>query len=282
MKVGLVLEGGAMRGLYTAGVIDTFLKEKIDVDTIIGVSAGALFGMNYKSKQIGRVLRYNKAYAGNKDYMGVYSFLKTGNVMNEEFCFEKLIDDLDPINYQSYQESPVDFYAVVTNLQTGKAEYKLLDTLDNYDQVEYLRASGSMPFVSHIIQVNGHEYLDGGCSDSIPIKKMLEMDVDKIIVVLTRPLDYRKKPSNKHLNKLFYHQYPHFVETLNNRYLNYNASLDLITKLEKEKQIFVLRPSQLIPIGRLEKDKEVIQQMYDLGVSDCNNQLENLKKYLRG
>lgn len=150
MKVGLVLEGGAMRGLYTAGVIDTFLKEKIDVDTIIGVSAGALFGMNYKSKQIGRVLRYNKAYAGNKDYMGVYSFLKTGNVMNEEFCFEKLIDDLDPIDYQSYQESPVDFYAVVTNLQTGKAEYKLLDTLDNYDQVEYLRASGSMPFVSHI------------------------------------------------------------------------------------------------------------------------------------
>lgn len=282
MKVGLVLEGGAMRGLYTAGVIDTFLKEKIDVDTIIGVSAGALFGMNYKSKQIGRVLRYNKAYVGNKDYMGVYSFLKTGNVMNEEFCFEKLIDDLDPIDYQSYQESPVDFYAVVTNLQTGKAEYKLLDTLDNYDQVEYLRASGSMPFVSHIIQVNGHEYLDGGCSDSIPIKKMLEMDVDKIIVVLTRPLDYRKKPSNEHLNKLFYHQYPHFVETLNNRYLNYNASLDLITKLEKEKKIFVLRPSQLIPIGRLEKDKEVIQQMYDLGVSDCNNQLENLKKYLRG
>ena len=256
MKVGLVLEGGAMRGLYTAGVIDTFLKEKIDVDTIIGVSAGALFGMNYKSKQIGRVLRYNKAYVGNKDYMGVYSFLKTGNVMNEEFCFEKLIDDLDPIDYQSYQESPVDFYAVVTNLQTGKAEYKLLDTLDNYDQVEYLRASGSMPFVSHIIQVNGHEYLDGGCSDSIPIKKMLEMDVDKIIVVLTRPLDYRN--------------------------LNYNASLDLITKLEKEKKIFVLRPSQLIPIGRLEKDKEVIQQMYDLGVSDCNNQLENLKKYLRG
>ena len=282
MKVGLVLEGGAMRGLYTAGVIDTFLKEKIDVDTIIGVSAGALFGMNYKSKQIGRVLRYNKAYAGNKDYMGVYSFLKTGNVMNEEFCFEKLIDDLDPIDYQSYQESPVDFYAVVTNLQTGKAEYKLLDTLDNYDQVEYLRASGSMPFVSHIIQVNGHEYLDGGCSDSIPIKKMLEMDVDKIIVVLTRTLDFRKKPSNKQNNKIFYQKYHKILETLNNPYLNYNASLDLITKLEKEKKIFVLRPSQLIPIGRLEKDKEVIQQMYDLGVCDCNNQLENLKKYLRG
>ena len=103
-----------------------------------------------------------------------------------------------------------------------------------------------------------------------------------IVFLLTRPLDYCKKPSNKHLNKLFYHQYPHFVETLNNRYLNYNASLDLITKLEKEKKIFVLRPSQLIPIGRLEKDKEVIQQMYDLGVSDCYNQLENLKKYLRG
>ena len=170
----------------------------------------------------------------------------------------------------------------MTNLQTGKAEYKLLDTLDNYDEVEYLRASGSMPFVSHTIQINGNDYLDGGCSDSIPIEKILEMDVDKIIVVLTRPLHYRKKPSNKHLNKLFYRHYPHFVETLNNRYLNYNHSLDLITKLEKEKKIFVLRPSQLIPIGRLEKDKEVIQQMYDLGVSDCKNQLKNLKKYLRG
>ena len=282
MKVGLVLEGGAMRGLYTAGVIDTFLKEKSEVDKIIGVSAGALFGMNYKSKQQGRVLRYNKAYVGNKNYMGVYSFLKTGNVMNEEFCFERLIDDLDPIDYKTYQESKVDFYAVVTNLQTGKAEYKLLDTLDNYDEIEYLRASGSMPFVSHTIQINGNDYLDGGCSDSIPIEKMLEMDVDKIIVVLTRPLHYRKRPSNKHLNKLFYRHYPHFVETLNNRYLNYNHSLDLITKLEKEKKIFVLRPSQLIPIGRLEKDKEVIQQMYDLGVNDCKNQLKNLKKYLRG
>lgn len=271
-----------MRGLYTAGVIDTFLKENIDVDTIIGVSAGALFGMNYKSKQIGRVLRYNKAYAGNKDYMGVYSFLKTGNVMNEEFCFEKLIDDLDPIDYQSYQESKVDFYAVVTNLQTGKAEYKLLDTLDDYDQVEYLRASGSMPFVSHKVQINGQDYLDGGCSDSIPIKKMLEMDVDKIIVVLTRPQGYRKKPSNKHLNHLFYRHYPHFVETLNHRYLNYNDSLDLISKLEKENKIFVLRPSKLIKIGRLETNKEIIQEMYDLGVNDCTNQLNHLKKYLRG
>ena len=275
MKVGLVLEGGAMRGLYTAGVIDTFLKEKIDVDTIIGVSAGALFGMNYKSKQIGRVLRYNKAYVGNKDYMGVYSFLKTGNVMNEEFCFEKLIDDLDPIDYQSYQESPVDFYAVVTNLQTGKAEYKLLDTLDNYDQVEYLRASGSMPFVSHIIQVNGHEYLDGGCSDSIPIKKMLEMDVDKIIVVLTRPLDYRKKPSNKHLNKLFYHQYPHFVETLNNRYLNYNASLDLITKLEKEKKKLTKELSE----GLLDLDSEKTELILELKreFSTYNKETKRLK-----
>ena len=280
MKVGLILEGGAMRGLYTAGVIDTFLKENIQVDTLIGVSAGALFGMNYKSKQQGRVLRYNKAYVGRKNYMGITSFLKTGNVMNEEFCFERLVDDLDPIDYKAYQESPVDFYAVVTNLQTGKAEYKLLDTLDDHDQIEYLRASGSMPFVSKNVFINNQEYLDGGCSDSIPIEKMLEMDVDKIIVVLTRPQGYQKKPSNRHLNKIFYHHYPRFVETLNNRYLNYNHSLNLVNELEKEKKIFVLRPSKLVPIGRLEKDKEVIQEMYDLGVSDCTNQLDDLKKCL--
>lgn len=280
MKVGLLLEGGAMRGMYTAGVLDVLLENNIKVDLIIGVSAGALFGVNYKSRQKGRAYRFNSRYIHDKRYFGMYSLVTTGNILNQDFCFKDIPEVLDDFNYGSFKKTKEEFYAVVTNMKTGKAEYKKIE--DVKKDIESLRASGSMPFVSHIIQVNGHEYLDGGCSDSIPIKKMLEMDVDKIIVVLTRPLDYRKKPSNKHLNKLFYHQYPHFVETLNNRYLNYNASLDLITKLEKEKKIFVLRPSQLIPIGRLEKDKEVIQQMYDLGVSDCNNQLENLKKYLRG
>lgn len=280
MKVGLVLEGGAMRGLYSAGVIDTFLEENIQIDKIIGVSAGALFGMNYKSRQKGRVLRYNTAYANNRNYMGFYSFLTTGNIMNEEFCFHKLVYELDPVDFQTFKKTPDEFYAVVTNMETGKTEYPLLNNLEDKDNIEYLRASGSMPFVSRPVIINHQKYLDGGCGDSIPIDKMLEMDVDRIIVVLTRPLNYRKKPSQAFINKVFYRKYPNFVETLNNRYLNYNQSLDKIIHLEKEKKIFVFRPSQLIKIGRLEKDVKVIKEMYDLGCHDTRNQLESLKAYL--
>lgn len=280
MKIGLVLEGGAMRGLYSAGVIDTFLEENIQVDKIIGVSAGALFGMNYKSRQKGRVLRYNTNYVHNKNYMGIYSFLTTGNIMNEDFCFHKLVYELDPVDFDTFKTTPEEFYAVVTNIETGKTEYPLLDDLEKKENIEYLRASGSMPFVSHPVIVNDKKYLDGGCGDSIPIDKMLEMNVDKIIVVLTRPLNYRKKPSHALVHQLFYRKYPNFVATLNQRYLNYNQSLDKIIALEKRKKIFVLRPSRLVKIGRLEKDVKVIKEMYELGCRDAQDQLENLKNYL--
>ena len=148
MKIGLLLEGGGMRGLYTAGVLDIFMEKQIRIDGIIGVSAGALFGINYKSNQMGRILRYNKKYAKNKNYMGIYSLLTTGNIMNEEFCFDKIVNELDPIDYEAFKKSKVEFYAVVTNLETGKAEYIKIDDLKDKHNLEYLRASGSMPFVS--------------------------------------------------------------------------------------------------------------------------------------
>ena len=280
MTVGLVLEGGGMRGMFTAGVLDAFMEQNIQIDKIIGVSAGALFGINYASNQKERALRYNLKYLKDKRYMGFHSLFTTGNIINKDFAFYDLPFNLDPFDQDEFEKSHIDFYLSATNIENGKAEYFKIENV--FKEMEYFRATSAMPFVSQFVEINGQKYLDGGIADSIPFEKAQELGCDKIIVVLTRPLDYRKKPSNKHLNKLFYHQYPHFVETLNNRYLNYNASLDLITKLEKEKKIFVLRPSQLIPTGRLEKDKEVIQQMYDLGVCDCNNQLENLTKYLRG
>ena len=158
MKIGLVLEGGAMRGLYTAGIIDTFLEENIQVDKIIGVSAGALFGMNYKSKQMGRVLRYNTKYLNDKNYMGMYSFLTTGNVMNEDFCFHQLVNELDPVDFDTFRQSPEEFYVVVTNMETGRPEYHRLDNLDEKDNIEYLRASGSMPYVSKPVVINGQKY----------------------------------------------------------------------------------------------------------------------------
>ena len=222
MKTGLLLEGGAMRGLYTAAVLDVWMQNNILFDGIMGVSAGALFGMNYKSKQPGRVLRYNKKYAGDKNYMGLYSLLTTGDIMNRDFCFRRIVHELDPVDFDTYRRSKEEFYAVVTNMETGQAEYIKIDDLSNADQIEYLRASDSMPFVSKPVCVNGKKYLDGGIADSIPIDKMLSFGYDRVVVVLTRPEHYRKKKTNALMPKLYYRKYPALAEAINNRYVVYN------------------------------------------------------------
>lgn len=280
MKTGLLLEGGGMRGLYTAGILDVFMENNIKIDGIIGVSAGALFGMNYKSKQKGRVLRYNKKYAKNRDYMGFYSLLTTGNIMNEDFCFNRIVNELDPVDFETYRNSPIEFYAVVTNVETGKPEYIKLDDLENKESLEYLRASGSMPFVSKPVIISNKKYLDGGISDSIPIEKIMSMGYDKIIVVLTRPAGYQKKKSNSMLPKIYYKQYPKFVETIENRYKKYNEEVEKVVELEKQGKVFLIRPSKLIKIKRVEKDCNKIQEMYDLGQKDAIDNLEKLKQYL--
>lgn len=280
MTTGLLLEGGAMRGLYTAGVLDVFMQNHIPIDGIIGVSAGALFGMNYKSKQMGRVLRYNKKFAANKNYMGFHSLITTGNIMNKDFCFNKIVNDLDPVDFEAYKNGKEDFYAVVTNMATGKAEYIKIDDLKKKDQMEYLRASGSMPFLSKPVIVNDKSYLDGGISDSIPIKKLMDMEYDKNIVVLTRPEGYRKKKSNALLPKIYYQKYPNLTEAINNRYRIYNQQLDMVKDLEDAGKIFVLRPSRPVDIKRIERDLEKIQKMYDLGQEDAMKKMGALGVYL--
>ena len=277
-KVALVLEGGAMRGLYTAGVLDIFMENNIKIDTILGVSAGALFGINYKSKQIGRVLRYNLKYAHDKRYMGMYSLITTGDVMNRDFCFNKLVYELDKLDFETYKNTPVDFYAVVTNLKTGKPEYKKID--DAQKDMEYFRASGSMPFVSKPVEIEGNLYLDGAVSDAVPFKKALEANYEKIIVVLTRPLGHNRKKKSHLPNKLVYGKFPNFVETLNTSYKKYNETMDLIEKYEAENKIIVLRPSELIKVQRVEKNTNKLQAIYNLGVSDCINNLDKIKKYI--
>ena len=270
-----------MRGLYTAAILDSFMENNIKVDTLMGVSAGALFGVNYKSKQKGRVLRYNKKYANDKNYMGFHPLIKTGNIMNKEFCFDKLIKELDPFDNETYNNSKEEFYAVVTNVDTGKAEYKKLDNIESEENLEYLRASGSMPFVSKFVEVNGNKYLDGALGDSIPIDKMMELDVDKIIVILTRPLNYRKKKSNSLIAKLFYRKYPNLVNAINNRYKMYNETLDKIKKLEETGKIFVYRPSRFVDIKRVEKDINKLQEMYDLGLEDFLSNKDRLSNFLQ-
>ena len=278
MKVGLVLEGGAMRGMYTAGVLDVFLDNKIEVDGIVAVSAGVLFGVNYLSKQKGRAIRYNKKYAADKRYMGLKSYLRTGNIINKEFAYYEVPFKLDIFDQETYAQSKTDFYATITNVETGKPEYVKVKNV--FEQMELLRATSAMPFVSKIVELDGKKYLDGGISDSIPIDKCKALGYEKIIVVLTRPIEYRKKPSNKTLTKIKYSKYPNLINSINNRYKHYNESVEKIIDMENKKEIFVIRPSKHIRIGRIERDENVLQEMYDLGVQDCKRLLNELNAYL--
>ncbi|AWB53804.1 patatin family protein [Pasteurella multocida] len=278
MKVGLVLEGGGMRAIFTAGVLDVFLTENVQVDGIVAVSAGVLFGVNYPAKQYGRALRYNKKYLNDKRYMGWHSLLTTGNIVNKDFAFYELPFTLDPFDAETFRQSKIDFYATLTNVQTGEAEYVKLD--DVFNEMEVLRATSAMPFVSKMVEINGQYYLDGGIADSIPLKKCQALGYDKIIVVLTRPLEYRKKPTPSWIFNLFYRDYPHLVEKLKTRYQNYNDTVEEIIRLNNNKDIFVIRPSHHLPIGRIEKDVEKVQAMYDLGITDAKREMAALKAFL--
>ncbi|MEE0950000.1 MAG: patatin family protein [Streptococcus equinus] len=279
MSVGLVLEGGGMRGLYTAGVLDAFLDAGIEVDGIVSVSAGALFGVNFLSKQKGRALRYNKKYASYPEYMGLRSWLKTGNVVNKDFTYYKVPMELDIFDEKTFEESGVPFYATVTNLATGKPEYHKVDNV--FEQMELLRASSALPLASKIVEWNGNKYLDGGLSDSIPVDFAKSLGFDKLIVVLTRPIDYRKKPSSGRLYKLFYRRYPKFVEVASKRYEHYNATVEHIIDLEKNGELFAIRPSQNLEIGRLETNPEKFEEIYQVGVNDTEGILKQLKNYLK-
>lgn len=278
MKTGLVLEGGAMRGIYTAGVLDVFLEHGITFDGVIGVSAGALHGCSYISGQKGRSLRYYMKYRADKHFMSFYSLLRTGDVVGEKFCYHDIPERLDPYDYQAFLKSSAKFYAVCTNVETGKAEY--IRITDMLGQVDVLRASASMPYVSRIVHCQGKKLLDGGCADSIPVKAFREMGYQKSVVVLTRDAGYRKKPENIRLAKAFYGRYPEFVKTLRQRYLVYNRTLEEIRKLEKEGEIFVIRPSVRLNIGRMEKDPQKIREVYEIGRKDAQRQIRALKSWL--
>ena len=189
MNIGLVLEGGAMRGLFTAGVMDVLMEYGAEFDAIVGVSAGAAFGVNYKSKQIGRVIRYNKRFANDKRYCSVQSLLNTGNLFNAMFCYHTVPNELDKFDRERYNADKTPFYVVCTDAETGEPVYHLLDRANDWG-FEWIRASASMPLVSRPVKIDGKYYLDGGMSDSIPIEFMIVGGCEKNVVVLTQPWDY--------------------------------------------------------------------------------------------
>jgi len=283
MKVGLVLEGGSMRGLYTAGVLDVMLDNNINIDGIIGTSAGALFGVNYFSKQKGRVIRYNKRFCNDKRNISLKSFITTGNIINKDFAFYKVPYELDIFDDEEYIKNNTGFLATVTNVETGKAEY--LDVKSVFKDMEALRASSAIPLLSKIVEINGKKYLDGGIGDSIPVEKMLEQGYDKVIVVLTQPLGYKKEglgSKKEKLVKLKYRRYPKFVKAMLDRHNRYNKCLEIIEKLQKENKIFVIRPGEKLNISVMERNQEELQKIYDLGVNMANEKIKSLKEYING
>ena len=279
MKIGLVLEGGGMRGLFSAGVLDALLDLKeLSVNGIVGVSSGALFGVNYVSKQKERAVRYNKKYADDKRYMGLHSWITTGNAVNKDFAFYELPYKLDVFDNETFKKAKTDFYVVMTNVESGKPEYVLIE--DAFAQMEYLRATSALPFASKIIEINGKKYLDGGISDSIPIDFCESLGYDKIIAVLTRPEGTYKEDKLGFLYKLVYRKYPNLVNSLLNMATDYEKVLAKIKDLENKGEIFVVRPPEVLKIGRLEKNRDKIQKVYDTGLNTGLKELNNIVKYL--
>lgn len=281
MKTGLVLEGGAMRGMFTAGVLDILMEHNIDVDGVIGVSAGATFGCNYKSKQIGRTIRYNMKYCNDPRYCSFRSLIKTGDLFGAEFCYHVLPEQLDLFDNETYEASPMEFYIVTTDVTTGEPVYYKCDKFD-HKGLEWVRASASMPLVSRIVEVDGRQMLDGGISDSIPLKHFQSIGYEKNLVVLTQPRSYVKK-ENKLLPvmKLALKKYPKLLDTMKSRHINYNDTLEYIRSEEQKGSVFVLCPAEKLPVGRIEHDPENLKKVYDIGRETALSQLEEIKNFLQ-
>lgn len=280
MKTGLVLEGGAQRAIYVAGVLDVFLEKGLKFDGVIGVSAGAIHGCSFVAGQHGRSIGYTLKYTGDRRFMSFYSWLTTGNMVGEQFCYHELPDKLFPFDHRAFENSDTKFYVTCTNLETGRAEY--IHCAELRESIGYLRASASMPFVSQISVLDGKKYLDGGISDSIPVNAFRKLGYDRCVSVQTRVAGYQKKPNKlAWLARLVYRCYPRFVEALYNRHIMYNQELAEIEQLEKRGEVFVMRPSRFIKIKHAEKDKRVLQKVYDLGREDALNAYPRLVEFLQ-
>ena len=281
MKTGLILEGGAMRGIFSAGVMDVMMENGIRFDGIVGVSAGAAFGVNYKSGQIGRAIRYNAKYCHDKRYCGIGSLLKTGNLFNTDFCYGEVPLKLDIFDFDAFEKDPTPFYITCTDVESGKPVYHEY-TGRNDHGFDWIRASASLPLVSQIVEIDGAKLLDGGISDSIPVAYCESIGYTKNVVILTQPQNYRKEKNRMlPLIRMKYRKYPNLIKALENRHLMYNAELDLIAKQEKRGELFVIRPESPLPVKRAEKDPAKLEACYEIGRQTAEKELERLNAFMK-
>lgn len=279
-KKGLVLEGGAMRGLFTCGVLDLFMEKGIEFDGAVGISAGACFGCNLKSRQPGRALRYNLRFAGDKRYCSFRSLFKTGDIYNADFCYHKIPQELDPFDFDTLKKNPMEFYMGVTDVETGEAAFpQLVDGCDK--DLEWMRASASMPLAAKIVEIDGGKYMDGGIADSIPLQFMQSKGYDRNVVILTQPRNYVKKPNSlMPLIRLVYRKYPNFVRAVACRHEMYNAETRYIFEQEKAGNALVICPDAALGISRIEKNGSELQRVYDMGRNIAERRLDEITEFL--
>ncbi len=280
MRKGLVLEGGAMRGMFTAGVIDVMMERGIRYDGLVGVSAGSSFGCNYKSHQPGRVLRYNLRFRNDPRYMGLLSLLTTGNLIGARFAYHVLPLELDVFDIKTFEADPMEFHVVCTDVDTGEAVYYVMDNV-NHDSLEWLRASASMPVVTRPVRVDdGRRMLDGGISDSIPLKYFQECGFGRNVVVLTQPDDYRKAPAKEWVFRRLMPGAPKIAEAMGRRHVMYNSQLDYVKSQVKAGNTFVIAPEAPLPIGRIEMNPRKMKLVYEMGREACRSAMPRLIRFL--
>lgn len=276
---GLVLEGGGMRGLYTAGVLDFFIDKGIYFKNCYGVSAGASQCCSYLSKQKGRALEINTEYMKDKRYASVSNLVRGGSYFDKEFSLKTIPDELVLYDYDTFSKTQSNFYAVATDCKTGRPAY--LKVEDMHRDIDKVWASCSLPLLSKMVEIDGEEYLDGGASDAIPVIHAIKEGNEKVVVILTRDAQYRKSSEKMMpLIKMVYHDYPRFVKAMKRRHAVYNKTLIKIAKLEKAGKIFVIRPKETVEVGRLEKDPEKMKNLYDSGYNDAMECYEALSEYM--
>lgn len=280
-KTGLVLEGGAMRGLYTMGILDVLVEQKVTVDGAVGVSAGAVFGCNYKSRQAGRVLRYNVNYCRDPRYCSFRSLIKTGDLFGAAFCYHEIPEQLDLFDNETYEQNPMPFYVVCTDVDTGKPVYHECKTARD-GELEWMRASASLPMAAQIVEIEGQRLLDGGIADPIPLQFFEEQGYDRNIVILTRPKGYHKKKSGAMpLISKIYKKEAALVEAMAKRHDIYNEELARVAAAEQEGRALVFRPEEPLPIGRTCHDPKTLQKVYDLGREQALGRLEEVKAFVK-
>lgn len=279
MKYGLVLEGGAMRGLFSAGVMDVMMENGIEFDGAVGVSAGAAFGCNYKSRQPGRAIRYNMRFARDKRYCSMESLVKTGDLFNAEFAYHTVPSELDVFDNETFVSNPMEFYAVCTNVETGTAVYHRMERGGD-EAYEWIRASASMPVVSRIVEIDGMKLLDGGVADSIPLAFFERMGYERNVVILTQPTGYVKK-KNPLMPAMHWslRKYPRMVEAMRTRHLIYNEQLRHVSEQENKGCAFVIRPDEPLRIGHISHNPDEMKAVYETGRSKGEEVMEKLKAF---